>query len=198
VPARQHDPIARDHCEVAAGREHFAAQITGRRSNRNSWGSEAGSAKGIHREYPEIVLARAAAGLPPRADHAFTAAELTALFEQLVVQLHDFPAPPPLYRPQREEADSRRRGVDGGTWRSPLTDKDKRRGFALALAMTTSPRSLSFGRRGMCGEDPKIKAQLADLGNTVLAGSPTDFGKLIAVETEKWAKVVKLSGIKAE
>jgi tripartite-type tricarboxylate transporter receptor subunit TctC len=46
--------------------------------------------------------------------------------------------------------------------------------------------------------DPKIKAQLADLGNTVLAGSPTDFGKLIAVETEKWAKVVKLSGIKAE
>jgi tripartite-type tricarboxylate transporter receptor subunit TctC len=46
--------------------------------------------------------------------------------------------------------------------------------------------------------DPKIKAQLADLGNTVLAGSPADFGKLIAVETEKWAKVVKLSGIKAE
>lgn len=45
----------------------------------------------------------AAAGLPPRADHAFNAAELTALFEQLVVQLHDFPAPPPLYRPQADE-----------------------------------------------------------------------------------------------
>lgn len=45
----------------------------------------------------------AAAGLPPRADHAFNVAELTELFEQLVVQLHDFPTPPPLYRPQDGE-----------------------------------------------------------------------------------------------
>ena len=46
--------------------------------------------------------------------------------------------------------------------------------------------------------DPKIKARLADLGATVLPGSPADFGKLIAEETEKWAKVVKFAGIKAE
>lgn len=45
----------------------------------------------------------AAAGLPPRVDHAFNAAELTGLFEQLVIQLHDFPAPPLLYRPQDGE-----------------------------------------------------------------------------------------------
>jgi tripartite-type tricarboxylate transporter receptor subunit TctC len=46
--------------------------------------------------------------------------------------------------------------------------------------------------------DPKIKARLADLGGMVLAGSPADFGKLIAEETEKWAKVVKFSGAKPD
>jgi tripartite-type tricarboxylate transporter receptor subunit TctC len=46
--------------------------------------------------------------------------------------------------------------------------------------------------------DPKIKARLADLGGTVLPGTPADFGKLIADETEKWGKVVKFTGIKAE
>ena len=46
--------------------------------------------------------------------------------------------------------------------------------------------------------DPKMKVRLADLGGTVLAGSPTDFGKLIVDESEKWAKVVKLSGARPE
>jgi len=46
--------------------------------------------------------------------------------------------------------------------------------------------------------DPKMKAKLADLGGTVLAGSPADFGKLIADETEKWGKVIRAAGIKAE
>ena len=46
--------------------------------------------------------------------------------------------------------------------------------------------------------DPKIKARLADLGGTPLVGSPADFGKLIVEETEKWAKVVKFAGIKAD
>jgi tripartite-type tricarboxylate transporter receptor subunit TctC len=44
--------------------------------------------------------------------------------------------------------------------------------------------------------EPKLKARLAGFGGTVLAGSPADFGKLIAEETEKWAKVVKFAGIK--
>ena len=46
--------------------------------------------------------------------------------------------------------------------------------------------------------DPKIKARLADLGGTVLAGSPADFGKLIADETEKWGKVIRAANIKPE
>ena len=46
--------------------------------------------------------------------------------------------------------------------------------------------------------DPKIKARLADLGGTVLAGSPADFGKVIAEDTEKWAKVIKFANIKPE
>jgi tripartite-type tricarboxylate transporter receptor subunit TctC len=46
--------------------------------------------------------------------------------------------------------------------------------------------------------DPKFKARLADLGGTALSGSPADFGKFIAEETEKWAKVVKFAGLKPE
>jgi tripartite-type tricarboxylate transporter receptor subunit TctC len=46
--------------------------------------------------------------------------------------------------------------------------------------------------------DPKMKARLADLGGTPLLGSPADFGKLIAEETEKWGKVVKFSGAKVD
>jgi tripartite-type tricarboxylate transporter receptor subunit TctC len=46
--------------------------------------------------------------------------------------------------------------------------------------------------------DDKMKARLADLGGTVLPGSPAAFGKHIADETEKWAKVIKFAGIKAE
>ncbi|MGZ3410133.1 MAG: Bug family tripartite tricarboxylate transporter substrate binding protein [Xanthobacteraceae bacterium] len=46
--------------------------------------------------------------------------------------------------------------------------------------------------------DPKIKAKLADLGGIVMPGSPADFGKTIADETEKWAKVVNAAGVKVE
>jgi len=46
--------------------------------------------------------------------------------------------------------------------------------------------------------DPKMKVRLADLGGTPLPSSPADFGKLIAEETEKWAKVIKFAGIKPQ
>jgi hypothetical protein len=46
--------------------------------------------------------------------------------------------------------------------------------------------------------DPKMKARLAELGGTPLPGSPADFGKFIAAETEKWGKVIRAANIKAE
>jgi tripartite-type tricarboxylate transporter receptor subunit TctC len=46
--------------------------------------------------------------------------------------------------------------------------------------------------------DPKIQARLADLGGSVLSGSPTEFGRLIAEETEKWGKVIRAANIKRD
>jgi tripartite-type tricarboxylate transporter receptor subunit TctC len=45
--------------------------------------------------------------------------------------------------------------------------------------------------------DPKIKVRLAEFGGTALSGSPANFGKLIADETEKWSTVIRFAGIKA-
>ena len=46
--------------------------------------------------------------------------------------------------------------------------------------------------------DPKLKARLVDLGGTLLGGTPAEFGKLIADETEKWGKVIKFANIKPD
>ena len=59
--------------------------------------------------------------------------------------------------------------------------------------ITTLNREINAGLA-----DPKSKAQLAELGETTLGGSSAEFEKLIAEETEKWAKVVKFSGAKAD
>jgi tripartite-type tricarboxylate transporter receptor subunit TctC len=46
--------------------------------------------------------------------------------------------------------------------------------------------------------DPKVNARFADLGCTAFPGSPTEFGKFIVDETEKWGKVVRAANIKVE
>ena len=46
--------------------------------------------------------------------------------------------------------------------------------------------------------DAKLKARLADLGATPLAGSSAEFGRLIASETEKWSKIIRAANIRLE
>jgi tripartite-type tricarboxylate transporter receptor subunit TctC len=46
--------------------------------------------------------------------------------------------------------------------------------------------------------DPNIQARLRDLGGAPMAGTPADFGKVIADETDKWSKVVKAVGVKVD
>ena len=46
--------------------------------------------------------------------------------------------------------------------------------------------------------DPRIKARLAELGGTVFVGTPADFDRLVAEQTEKWGKVIRAANIKAE
>jgi tripartite-type tricarboxylate transporter receptor subunit TctC len=46
--------------------------------------------------------------------------------------------------------------------------------------------------------DPGIKKRIADLGDTPLATSPSEFSKLVVGETDKWAKVIRVANIKAE
>jgi tripartite-type tricarboxylate transporter receptor subunit TctC len=79
-------------------------------------------------------------------------------------------------------------GFEASTW------------FGVGAPRSTAPDIIDKLNREINAAlaDPKIKARITELGGTVLAGSPADFGKLIADETEKWAKVIKFAGIKAE
>jgi tripartite-type tricarboxylate transporter receptor subunit TctC len=70
--------------------------------------------------------------------------------------------------------------------------------IGIGAPRTTSPKIINQLNKEINAVlvDPKIKARFDNLGGTALTGSPADFGKLIAEETEKWAKVVKFAGIK--
>jgi tripartite-type tricarboxylate transporter receptor subunit TctC len=46
--------------------------------------------------------------------------------------------------------------------------------------------------------DPTVSARFTEIGGTVMMGSPADFGKLVAEETEKWGKVIRAANIKSE
>jgi tripartite-type tricarboxylate transporter receptor subunit TctC len=80
------------------------------------------------------------------------------------------------------------RGFEATAWQGLYTPKNTPR---AVIAKVNSEINASLG-------DQKIKTQLEALGLTVLSGSPGDFGKLIADDTEKWAKVIKFAGVKAD
>ena len=72
--------------------------------------------------------------------------------------------------------------------------------FGVCAPKNTPPEIVALLNREINAAiaDPAIKARLADLGLTPMPGSPAGFGEFIIRETEKWAKVVKFAGIKAE
>jgi tripartite-type tricarboxylate transporter receptor subunit TctC len=71
----------------------------------------------------------------------------------------------------------------------------------MAWARATTPAEIvrKLNREiNLALADPTMKARFLGLGGAVTPGSPTDFGRILAEETEKWAKVVKFAGVRAE
>jgi tripartite-type tricarboxylate transporter receptor subunit TctC len=90
--------------------------------------------------------------------------------------------------PQLPTVDEVVPGYEASTW------------FGVGAPRQTPPEIIERLNREInaCLAEPAMKSRLADLDGTTLVGTPTDFAKLIAEETEKWSKVVKFAGIKAE
>ena len=72
--------------------------------------------------------------------------------------------------------------------------------FGMGVPAKTPPDVIAVLNKAMNDAlaDPKIKARLAELGGATMGGTPADFGNIIASETEKWKKVVELSGASVE
>ena len=68
--------------------------------------------------------------------------------------------------------------------------------FGMGVPEKTPPEIIAVLNKAINDAlaDPKIKARLAELGGVSMGGTPADFGKIVASETEKWRKVVELSG----
>jgi tripartite-type tricarboxylate transporter receptor subunit TctC len=72
--------------------------------------------------------------------------------------------------------------------------------FGMGAPKNTPPEIIARlnGEINAILDEPTIKARVAELGGVSIAGSPADFGNIIAAETEKWRKVVKFAGIRVE
>ena len=93
---------------------------------------------------------------------------------------------------------ARRRSLKFRPWRSSFPDFEVSQWFGVAAPKNTPTEIGEKLNREINAalNDPKMKARFHDLGGTPLAGSPADFGKLIADETEKWGKVIRVANIK--
>ena len=90
--------------------------------------------------------------------------------------------------PDTPTVDESLRGFEGSSW------------YGVGAPSNTPLEIISMLNKeiNLAFVDPKMRMRFADLGGTVIPGSPHDFGKLIADETHKWGKVVKLVGIKPQ
>jgi tripartite-type tricarboxylate transporter receptor subunit TctC len=72
--------------------------------------------------------------------------------------------------------------------------------FGMGVPIKTPPDVIATLNKAITEvlADPKMKARLAELGGTEMGGTPADFGKIVASETEKWRKVVEFSGASVE
>ena len=72
--------------------------------------------------------------------------------------------------------------------------------FGMGVPVKTPPEIIAMLNKAIneALADPKVKARLAELGGVSMGGTPADFGKIVASETEKWRKVVELSGASVE
>jgi hypothetical protein len=86
--------------------------------------------------------------------------------------------------------------MHGRLFRVNATEFARRRFLHLAAGAAALPAASRIARAQ--AYPTRLKAQLAHLGGMVLGGSPADFEGLVAEETEKWAKVIKLSGVKLD
>ncbi len=72
--------------------------------------------------------------------------------------------------------------------------------YGIAVPSGTPPEIVETLNRAVNAglADPKVRARLAELGGEVMPMTPAEFGKLVAAETEKWAKVIRAANIKAD
>jgi len=115
--------------------------------------------------------------LPPSLEH-IKAGTLRALAVTTAVRSHVLPDVPTVGEFVR--------GYEASGWNGLLAPKDTPADIIARLNAV-----INAGLR-----DPRVKTRLASLGATTLPGSPADFGKLIAGETDKWGRVIRTAGIK--